>query len=300
MEVVSTCEGIERALEAERCAGKSVGMVPTMGALHQGHVSLIERMSSECQTGAVSIFVNPTQFGPNEDLDKYPRALESDLAKCAAAGAQFVFAPSADELYPAGFGTTVSVGKLAARWCGASRPGHFDGVATVVAKLFAICRPHKAFFGEKDYQQLTIVRRMANDLNLGVEVVGCPTVREPDGLAMSSRNAYLTPAEREAAPALHRAMIRMNGLLNEGGTDADRLIEAGRAEIAAADPPFALEYLAVVDPATLEVRAIAQSGDRILVAAKLGSTRLIDNMALAGMPTEAEIGEGEQIVGKRK
>jgi pantoate--beta-alanine ligase len=299
MEVIPTCAGMARAMELERTAGKITGLVPTMGALHAGHVKLVERMTAECEIGAVSIFVNPTQFGPNEDLDKYPRALEGDLEKCEAAGVRYVFTPTVGEMYPDGFCTTVRVAGLPDRWCGASRPGHFDGVATVVAKLFAICRPQKAFFGQKDYQQLQVVTRMAADLNLGVEVVGCPTVREADGLAMSSRNAYLKPEQRAVAPKIFAAMRRMDELFSAGETAAEQLAAAGETVLSEARPAFSVEYLAVVDPATLEPRTTAQSGDRILVAAKLGSTRLIDNMALTGTAVAQDPGTGDRLLGSK-
>jgi pantoate--beta-alanine ligase len=265
----------------ENNARPLVGLTPTMGALHTGHSALIERMSAECAVGIVSLFVNPRQFGPHEDFGKYPRMFEADVALCEAAGAQVVFAPGVDEMYPGGYATTISVAGLTQTLCGASRPGHFDGVTTVVAKLFTLCGPDQAYFGEKDYQQLVVVQRMAADLNLDVEIVPCPIVRESDGLAMSSRNAYLSPAERSAAPRLHQALQHMRQRFAAGVTAASRLINEGSAILAGADgPQFALEYLAVVDPQTLEPRSTAQPGDRVLIAARLGATRLIDNATL--------------------
>ena len=206
-----------------------VGLTPTLGALHAGHRALIERMCHECDVGLVSIFVNPRQFGPREDLAAYPRTLEEDAALCAAAGVGIVFAPQVGEVYPAGYATEVSVAGLSARWCGAARPEHFDGVATIVAKLFMLCAPDKAYFGEKDYQQLVIVRRMARDLDFAVEVVACPTVRDADGLALSSRNAYLTPEERAAAPRLHASLREVARRFAEGETEVAGLCAAGAA-----------------------------------------------------------------------
>jgi pantoate--beta-alanine ligase len=258
-----------------------VGLVPTMGALHAGHAALITRMSAECAVGMASLFVNPRQFAPHEDYGKYPRMFEADVALCEAAGAQLVFAPSVEEMYPQGYATTVAVAGLTERWCGASRPGHFDGVTTVVAKLLAVCAPDKAYFGEKDYQQLVVIQRLAVDLNLAVDIVPCPTVRESDGLALSSRNAYLSHAERAAAPRLHQALQVIRQRFLAGETDAARLIAAGAAMLPGADGPQSeLEYMAVVDPHMLEPRSIAQPSDRVLLAARLGATRLIDNVAL--------------------
>ncbi len=258
-----------------------VGLTPTMGALHAGHGALIGRMAQECGVGIVSIFVNPRQFGPQEDYQRYPRMLSSDLELCEAAGAQVVYTPQAAEVYPAGYATTVAVAGLTERWCGASRPGHFDGVTTVVAKLFAMCTPDRAYFGEKDYQQLTLIQRMVQDLNLAVEIMPCATQREVDGLAMSSRNAYLTPEERAAAPRLHQALLHMAELFRAGERDSGCLIQAGSTRLATTSgPQFELEYLALVDPRTLESRFSASAGDRVLSAARLGATRLIDNLAL--------------------
>jgi pantoate--beta-alanine ligase len=252
-----------------------------MGALHTGHGALIAQMAQECGVGIVSLFVNPRQFGPREDFQRYPRMLEGDLALCEAAGAQIVFTPRVEDMYPAGYATTVAVAGLTERWCGASRPGHFDGVTTVVAKLLMLCAPDRAYFGEKDFQQLTVVKRMVQDLNLAVEIVPCATQREADGLALSSRNAYLTPEERAAAPRLHQALLQMAELFHAGERDSGCLIQAGSTRLATASgPQFVLEYLTVVDSRTLEPRLSASPGDRVLAAAHLGATRLIDNLAL--------------------
>jgi pantoate--beta-alanine ligase len=258
-----------------------VGLTPTMGALHAGHAALIARMAEECGVSIVSLFVNPRQFGPREDFKRYPRMIESDLALCEAAGAQIVFTPRVEEMYPEGYATSVSVAGLTARWCGASRPGHFDGVATIVAKLFAMCAPERAYFGEKDFQQLTVIQRMVTDLNLAVKIVPCTTQREADGLAMSSRNAYLSPEERAAAPRLYQALQHLAELFHAGERDGGLLLQAASSTLAASSgPQFVVEYLAVVDSQTLEPQHSARTGNRVLVAARLGATRLIDNIAL--------------------
>lgn len=260
------------------------GLVPTMGALHRGHMSLIRRMVDECDVGMVSIFVNPRQFGPAEDLERYPRTLEEDLTLCRSAGAHIVYAPPVEEVYPPGYQTTVAVPELASRWCGAARPGHFDGVTTVVTKLFCSCAPDRAYFGEKDFQQLQILRRLTRDLDLPVEVAACATVREADGLAMSSRNTYLTSGERASAPRLFQTLRRMARIFTAGVRDVETLLVEGRHALNDGHPPhFQLEYLAVVDPQTLAPRETAQPGDRVLIAASLGETRLIDNIALTGV-----------------
>jgi len=270
------------------------GLVPTMGALHRGHMALIERMTDECDVGMVSIFVNPMQFGPAEDLERYPRTLDDDLKHCRAAGAHLVYAPPVDEVYPKGFQTLVSVGELAECWEGAARPGHFDGVTTVVAKLFNACTPDRAYFGEKDYQQLLVIRRMARDLDEPVDIVMCPTVREPDGLALSSRNNYLTPAERAVAPRLFAALRRMARVFAAGVRDVESLLVEGRHALTEGRAPhFELEYLAVVDPQTLEPRETSQPGDRVIASAKLGETRLIDNIRLTGTE-DAKLPEGKE------
>jgi len=260
-----------------------IGLVPTLGALHAGHRALIERMAEECDVSIVSVFVNPLQFGAGEDLERYPRTLELDLRVCQAAGADLVYAPPVDEVYADGFATSVAVNKLTERWCGAGRPGHFQGVTTVVAKLFNACDPDRAYFGEKDYQQLRVVERMTRDLEFNVEIVACPTVRERDGLAISSRNQYLSASERDVAPRLHEALERLAACFSGGVHDVKSLIvEAKHVLDECRHVQFKLEYLAVVDPQTLEPRERAEYGDRVLIAASIGSTRLIDNLALTG------------------
>jgi pantoate--beta-alanine ligase len=280
---IGTVESYARALDAERAAGRSVGLVTTMGALHAGHRSLITRAVDECDIVAVTIFVNPLQFGEAADLEGYPRTLEDDLTLCAAAGASLVLVPTVDEMYPDGpqaMLTTVSVRSISVGFEGASRPGHFDGVATVVAKLFAMTGRCRAYFGEKDLQQLAVVRRMASDLSLPVEVVGCPTVRERDGLALSSRNARLSAAERSMAPVLWRALGAARALV-EGGAQRPDDVSRAMAEVVVAEPLAALDYAAVVEEGDLSVPARLEPGRRyrLLLAARVGPVRLIDNEA---------------------
>ena len=273
------------ALEEARAEGRRVGLVPTMGALHAGHRSLIERAAAECDHVAVTIFVNPLQFGDPEDLARYPRDLEADLAVCRDSGAAGVFAPPVEEMYPEGVAavaTTVSVRGVSEEWEGRSRPGHFDGVATVVAKLFSMAGRCRAYFGEKDFQQLAVVRRLAADLSMPVEVVGCPTVREDDGLALSSRNARLSVDERRAARVLPRALAEGCRAAAEEATR--RRIESAMAETVALEPLVVLDYAAVVHGHDL-TRA-ESPGDlsalRLLIAAQVGPVRLIDNCPLRG------------------
>lgn len=249
-----------------------------MGYLHQGHLSLVAEARARADVVAVSIFVNPTQFGPSEDLARYPRDFAGDFKKCTSAGVNAVFHPEAAEVYPPGHQTSVEVGALSNGLCGERRPGHFRGVATVVTQLFALFRPHVAVFGEKDYQQLLVVRRLALDLHLGVEVVGMPIFREADGLAMSSRNAYLTPAERRRALALHRGLEAARQRFREGTAEAEALLGAVRDALRAED--VREDYVALVDPNTLEPLRHGTGRARLLVAGYVGATRLIDNAAL--------------------
>jgi pantoate--beta-alanine ligase len=256
----------------------NVGFVPTMGALHAGHQSLLECMRAECTRAVASIFVNPKQFGPSEDLEHYPRPLESDLAFCEAAGVDCVFVPGATEIYPADLSTIVGVQGLDSIWEGAARPDHFAGVALVVLKLFNVIQPQRAYFGEKDFQQLLVIQRMVADLNLPVKVVRCPTVRESDGLALSSRNAYLTPGERQLAPLLYSAIRRVQEAFAAGKTK--NLVAVGRA-VLEARPEFAVDYFAVVGSDRLQPLQHGTADSRIIAAVRLGSTRLIDNAPLA-------------------
>lgn len=279
MRVVTAAADLRHELDGARCAGRSVGLVPTMGALHDGHLSLVDRAAGECDPVAVTVFVNPLQFGPGEDLAAYPRDLDRDVAMAAAAGASLVFAPPVEEMYPGPVLTTVSVAGLTAPMEGAARPGHFDGVATVVAKLFAMAGPCRAYFGEKDFQQLVVVRRMAADLSFPVEVVGCPTVRAPDGLALSSRNAYLSAEERDAAPVLHRALQAGAAAVLAGETDPGAVRDLVAA-VVEAEPLVALDYAEVVDAASLRTPPALAGELRLLVAARLGRARLIDNVGV--------------------
>lgn len=279
MEVVSGIREMSRLCARMKAAG-GLGFVPTMGFLHEGHLSLIRAARAGNRSVAVSIFVNPTQFGPAEDLDRYPRDMEGDLAKCGAEGVDAVFVPEPSGIYPEGFCTYVEVvGALTERLCGAARPGHFRGVATVVAKLFNIVRPDRAYFGAKDYQQSVVVRRMAQDLDTGVEVVVCPTVREPDGLAMSSRNAYLDPGQRKAAASLHAALREAYRLKAQGVTGAREILGRVR-EITGSEPLVEMEYAELVDPDDLSPVEGAEGGALLAVAARVGPTRLIDNIML--------------------
>lgn len=259
-------------------APRPLGLVPTMGWLHAGHRSLIARARTECATVAVSIFVNPRQFGSRADLAKYPRSEARDLAICAEEGVDLVWAPGVDDVYPAGFDTTVRVGAVAAPLEGAARPGHFEGVATVVAVLFGVVRPDRAYFGMKDAQQLRVIARMATDLAL-TTVVPCPTVREPDGLAMSSRNVHLSPAERAAAAVLHRALAAGRARWEAGERDAGAIRDAVRATLAG-EPLAGVEYVSLADDVTLAELDRVEGPALLSLAVRFGSTRLIDNVAL--------------------
>lgn len=277
MKVCRTIGEIRAALAPVHLSGRSVGFVPTMGYLHAGHLSLVERARAENEATVVSIFVNPTQFGPEEDFARYPRDEPRDLALCDEAGVNFVFTPDAAEMYPPGFQTYVDVTGLSQGLCGASRPGHFRGVATVVAKLFAIVQPRRAYFGEKDAQQLRVIRRLAQDLNLPVTVVPVPIIREPDGLAMSSRNVYLNAEERRAALVLYRSLLVARDLVRSGEQNAAAVAEAIRALIAA-EPLARLDYLAIVDDETLAPVERIDQPTLIALAVFIGRTRLIDNV----------------------
>jgi pantoate--beta-alanine ligase len=279
-----TLELIEKAadwrtrLDACRGKGQQVGLVPTMGALHAGHMSLIRRAAAECDVVGVTDYVNPLQFGAGEDLSAYPRDIRRDCVLAEEAGAAFVFAPSVEVMWPDRPATTVTVEGLTERLEGASRPGHFNGVTTIVAKLFSLTGPCFAYFGEKDFQQLVVVRRMVTDLSLPVDVLACPTVRETDGLALSSRNAYLTAAEREAAPHLFYALLAGKRAVEDDGVDDADLVEKSMAESLERQPLFQLDYAAVADPETLERPARITGEVRLLLAARIGRARLIDNI----------------------
>ena len=259
---------------------RPLGLVPTMGFLHQGHLSLVERAREENATLVVSVFVNPAQFGPQEDLTGYPRDMERDLALLEERGTDIVFAPSTEEMYPSNFDTWVEVDRLTQRLEGATRPGHFRGVATVVSKLFNVVRPDRAYFGQKDGQQSVVVRRMARDLNMGVDVVVLPTVREPDGLAMSSRNVYLTKEQRRAAPVLYRALSHARDLWQNGERDAERLQQAVRSTLEAEPLVERVDYVSVADAETLGELDTVDRPAMVSLAAQIGRARLIDNVLL--------------------
>lgn len=282
MQVVHTIAELRELHESARRPahghGVEVGLVPTMGYLHAGHASLMRAARSETGFVTVTIFVNPLQFGPSEDLAAYPRDLERDLALATSEGVDAVFAPAVEEMYPLGaVATSVSVAGVSAGMEGASRPGHFAGVATVVAKLFAIAGPCRAYFGEKDYQQLMVISRMAADLSFPVRVVGCPTVREGDGLALSSRNVYLGPEDRAAAPVLKRALDAGAAAIG-AGERSRAAVEAQIAAVVASEPRASLDYAAAVDARSLEAADTLAGEVRLLIAARLGKARLIDNI----------------------
>jgi len=270
---------MREASRALRRAGKRLGFVPTMGALHEGHLSLVRAARASCDAVAASIFVNPTQFGPNEDLARYPRSFERDREMLERDSVDILFAPSVEEMYPAGAVTWVTVEELSGKLDGRSRPGHFRGVTTVVATLFHIVDPDAAFFGQKDAAQLAIIRRMVRDLNVPVEIVGCPIVREADGLAMSSRNAYLNPEQRKQALTLRRSLLHVEKLVSTGERSLEKLAFAGKQEFVGANG-VELDYFEIVNPETLDPVESISGGALVAVAAYVGTTRLIDNILL--------------------
>jgi pantoate--beta-alanine ligase len=279
---MKTAQTIQEAREfcrAHRVRNARIGLVPTMGALHEGHLALVRAARSKADVVVVSIFVNPAQFGPNEDFAKYPRSFERDCELLEREDVDILFAPSADEMYPTENATWVEVQRLSERLCGKSRPGHFRGVATVVSKLFHIIEPDVAFFGQKDAAQVAIIRRMVRDLNLPVEIEVCPIVRETDGLAMSSRNAYLNPEERKSALVLYRSLQRTRTMFDAGERRSEKLIAAAKEEFTG-EPRARLDYLEIVDPDTLESQSMIRQRALVAVAAFVGTTRLIDNILL--------------------
>jgi pantoate--beta-alanine ligase len=284
MRLISTIAEMQSFSREARGQGKSLGLVPTMGALHEGHLSLVRRARAQCDVVAASIFVNPAQFGPSEDISRYPRDLQRDLDLLREHKIEAVFVPASEAMYPPGFETFVAPGGVGESLEGAARPGHFRGVATIVLKLFNIVHPDVAYFGQKDFQQVQVVRRMVEDLNLPVRLVVCPIVREADGLAMSSRNAYLIGEERQAATILHRSLAQAERLVHAGETSAARLIEEIRQTFAS-EPRAQLDYAAIVDPLRLTAVERVSSGCVALVAARIGPARLIDNLIL-GPPGE--------------
>ncbi len=276
MEIIRTVawmKQIGRMAQREDCV---LGFVPTMGALHEGHFSLIRAARKECAAVAVSIFVNPKQFGPSEDLQKYPRTFEADRAALEALGVDYLFAPSAEEIYPSGFRTAVTVEGLGERLEGRARPTHFRGVATVVLKLLEIVQPHSAFFGRKDAQQARVITQMARDLNLDAQIVVCPIVREADGLALSSRNAYLKGDARREATVLFRSLDTVRRAIEQGEKNVTRLLEVAR-KVLACEPGVAVDYVEIVDAQTLEPVVSLRGNCYVLIAAVVGGTRLVDN-----------------------
>jgi pantoate--beta-alanine ligase len=277
-----TIKSLSQCLRGYRTSGLRIGFVPTMGFLHDGHRALIAESVARCDITVVSIFVNPAQFGPNEDLERYPRALDADHALCRKAGVSLIFLPDASEIYPPGFQTFVEPGPVAEPLCGAVRPGHFRGVATVVTKLFNIVQPDVAFFGQKDFQQCAVIRQMVRDLNLAVEIVTVPTVREPDGLAMSSRNSYLGPTDRKRALCLSRGLLAAQAAYGEGERDSSQLIAIAQSHITEVDQ---LQYLELRDAQKLEaVEGVVDRPAALCIAATVGPTRLIDNVLLTPPP----------------
>ncbi|QDV49147.1 pantoate--beta-alanine ligase [Gimesia fumaroli] len=285
VETVAEIPVLRKLVDAQRKQNASIGFVPTMGALHAGHVSLIEAARRDSDFVVVSIFVNPTQFGPNEDFDQYPRVVEQDLAKCHEAGADLVWLPTTKIMYPENFSTCVIVKTLSQVLEGKTRPDHFEGVTTVVTKLLLSCLPDVAYFGAKDYQQQAIIRRMCLDLNIPVEIKTCPIIRDTDGLALSSRNAYLSESERESALSLSRALKLAEERVNAGETDLNQL-KADMQQLISTTPLLKLDYATIVDADTLEEISTPQPAMVALVAAYAGATRLIDNCPLSAESTQ--------------
>lgn len=277
---LTTISEVRTALDEARARGATVGLVPTMGALHEGHLSLIRAARAENDVVVVSIFVNPTQFGPQEDLERYPRDLERDGEMCAGAGADLIFSPTVGEMYPERYSTWVEVEDLTSGLCGRSRQGHFRGVCTIVTKLLNICRPDRVYFGEKDAQQLAVIRRMVRDLDMRVEIVPCPTVREADGLAMSSRNSRLTPPQRKQAPVLYRALTAARELVREGERDSAVVDGAIRSVLTEA-PLGEVEYVEIVRADDLTPVDTIGGECLVALAVRFGDTRLIDNMRVS-------------------
>jgi pantoate--beta-alanine ligase len=279
MQVIERAEEMQRRSEELRLSGKTLAFVPTMGFFHEGHLELMRVARKHADVVLISIFVNPTQFGPSEDFEAYPRDMEGDLAKARDVGVDVAFTPSVEDMYPEGSETTVAVGKLTKHLCGLSRPGHFDGVTTVVAKLFNITKPHIAVFGQKDYQQLTVIARMVKDLNMDIQIVGVPTYREPDGLAMSSRNSYLSAEERKSALSLKKSMDLASGMFEQGERDAGR-VKAGIEKLILSHPYTKIDYISLCHPVTLEDVDVLGDEALLALAVRVGRTRLIDNCLL--------------------
>ena len=274
---ISTMGNIIRSLKKEN---KTIGLVPTMGYLHEGHISLMKCSKKDNDITVVSIFVNPIQFGENEDFDKYPRDIERDLKICNNIGVDYIFNPEYKDMYPEGYSTYVEVENLTENLCGAFREGHFKGVTTVVNKLFNIVKPDRAYFGKKDYQQLKVIQKMVKDLNMDIEIIGCPIVREKDGLAMSSRNKYLSPEERKSALSLSKALFEAKKRFLEGENDS-KVLKDLIIDIISSYPNTKIQYVEIIDPENLKPKIIAEKGDVIAIAVFVGGTRLIDNIELS-------------------
>lgn len=277
MEIIENIASMHALSERKRMEGKLIGFVPTMGFLHEGHLSLIREAKKLSDMVIVSIFVNPTQFKPNEDYDKYPRDLEGDTKKVNSAGGDIIFAPSARDMYPDGYLTYVNVEGITETLCGISRPGHFRGVTTVVTKLFNIVKPHKAFFGQKDYQQSVIIKKMVRDLNMDIDIILLPTVREHDGLAMSSRNSFLSTEERKVAPVLYRALIMASEMVKNGERNTWRIYSEMKRMIEN-ESLVVIDYIAITDPENLRDISVIEGKTLIALAVRIGDTRLIDNI----------------------
>jgi pantoate--beta-alanine ligase len=280
MDIIKTIDDLRKVVRNARSNGRTIGVVPTMGYLHEGHLSLMRRARKENDLVVATVFVNPTQFGPNEDFDAYPRDFQRDIDVMQAENVDVAFMPETTALYPDGFATYVEVqGPMTRTLCGASRPGHFKGVTTIVAKLFHLTAPDRAYFGAKDAQQVAVIRQMARDLDFDLEVVACPTVREPDGLAMSSRNSNLSKSQRADAVVIYQALFEAHGMITSGETQADRVIDRIRARIETVEQAD-IDYLAIVDLNSLKNLEVLDGSILIAVAVKFGKTRLIDNLAI--------------------
>lgn len=279
IEIIETVNRMQEKAEEIRLSGKIIGLFPTLGFLHEGHLELIRQGRKRADILVMSLFVNPTQFGPDEDFDKYPRDIEGDINKAQREGVDIAFLPSPDEMYPDGFQSSVKVETITRFLCGQSRPGHFEGVTTVVAKLFNIIKPHFALFGQKDFQQLAVIKRMVKDLNMDIEIVAVPTVREPDGLAMSSRNKYLNPEERKSALCLKKSIDMAVKMAGEGELSSKKIIASIR-DLIISFPFTNIEYINICDPETLEDINTLKRNSLLALAVKVGSTRLIDNCVI--------------------
>jgi pantoate--beta-alanine ligase len=277
MQIVKSIKEMQTFSRGIRAEGKTIGFVPTMGALHEGHLSLVSRSKKEHDITVVSIFVNPEQFGFGEDFNAYPRDTEGDIKKLSTAGVEIVFSPDKNEMYPDGFSTSIDIGNIGRILCGASRPGHFNGVATVVTKLFHVVMPHTAYFGQKDFQQTVVMKKLVRDLNFDIDIVVCPIVRESDGLAMSSRNSYLKPDERKRAAMLYRALKHGEDLIKKGRKDTGQ-IKSKMARLIQSEKGTLVEYIEIVDPQNLDAMEKIRFPAVICLAARIGTTRLIDNL----------------------